>query len=86
MYAIRSYYGPVYIRMPRGNTEVLFENEEEGKFEFEKARKLKEGTDLTIIATGELVSEALNASKILSENGISAEVIAISTIKPIDIV
>lgn len=78
------YNGPVYIRMPRGNTEVLFENEEEGKFEFKRARTLKEGNDLTIIATGELVSEALNASKILSENGISAEVIAISTIKPID--
>ncbi|ABR54345.1 Transketolase central region [Methanococcus vannielii SB] len=79
-----SYNGPVYVRMPRGNTEVIFENEEEAKFEFKKAKTLKEGTNLTIIATGELVSEALNASKILSENNVSAEVIAISTIKPID--
>ncbi|MBA2862143.1 transketolase family protein [Methanococcus maripaludis] len=79
-----NYEGPVYVRMPRGNTEIIFENEEEAKFEFGKARILKEGTDITLIATGELVPEAINASKILLEKGISVEVIAISTIKPID--
>ncbi|WP_292460212.1 transketolase family protein [Methanothermococcus sp.] len=78
------YYGPVYVRMPRGNTETIFKDEEDAKFEFGKARILKEGKDLTIIATGELVPEAIKASVILKENGIDAEVISMPTIKPID--
>ncbi|WP_421077710.1 transketolase family protein [Methanothermococcus sp. Ax23] len=78
------YDGPVYVRMPRGNTETIFKDEEDAKFEFRKARILKEGKDLTIIATGELVPEAIKASAILKENGIDAEVISMPTIKPID--
>nr|WP_198005255.1 transketolase family protein [Methanothermococcus okinawensis] len=78
------YNGPVYVRMPRGNTKTIFSSEEDAKFEFGKARLLKEGNDLTIIATGELVPEAIKASKILKENGINAEVISMPTIKPID--
>ena len=78
------YDGPVYVRMPRGNTETIFKDEEDAKFEFRKARILKEGKDLTILATGELVPEAIKASAILKENGIDAEVISMPTIKPID--
>ena len=78
------YDGPVYVRMPRGNTETIFKDEEDAKFEFGKARILKEGKDLTILATGELVPEAIKASAILKENGIDAEVISMPTIKPID--
>ncbi|MCS3901394.1 transketolase family protein [Methanococcus voltae] len=79
-----NYEGPVYVRMPRGNTEVIFDNEEDAKFELGKARKLKEGTDITIIATGEVVPEALKASEYLSNEGISAEVVSMTSIKPID--
>ncbi|MDK2789634.1 MAG: transketolase [Methanothermococcus sp.] len=78
------YNGPVYVRMPRRDTEVIFESEEDAKFEFGKARILKEGNDLTIIATGEMVPEGLKAAEILKENGIAAEVVSMSTIKPID--
>jgi transketolase len=79
-----TYDGPVYIRMPRGDTETIFKDEEDAKFEFGKARTLKSGKDLTIIATGEMVSEAIKASNLLNENGIDAEVITMATIKPID--
>lgn len=78
------YDGPVYVRMPRGDTETVFKDEEDAKFELGKARILKDGKDLTIIATGEMVPEAIKASNILSENGIDAEVISMPTIKPID--
>jgi len=78
------YDGPVYVRMPRGDTETVFKDEEDAKFELGKARILKDGNDLTIIATGEMVPEAIKASNILGENGIDAEVISMPTIKPID--
>ena len=78
------YDGPVYVRMPRGDTETVFKDEEDAKFELGKARILKDGKDLTIIATGEMVPEAIKASNILSENGIDAEIISMPTIKPID--
>ncbi len=79
-----TYDGPVYVRMPRRDTETVFKDEEHAKFEFGKARILKEGNDLTIMATGEMVPEAIKASNILNENGIDAEVISMPTIKPID--
>jgi transketolase len=57
---------------------------ENGEFKIGKAVVLQEGTDVTIIATGHLVWEALEAAKTLNEKGISAEVINIHTIKPLD--
>lgn len=74
--------GPVYLRLGRCNTEDIFD--ETYKFEIGKGVELTSGDDISIIATGMLVSEALKASEILKSQGISARVINISTIKPID--
>ena len=57
---------------------------EDQVFEIGKAIQLQEGSDVTIVATGHLVWEALEAAKVLHEKGISAEVINIHTIKPLD--
>ena len=69
--AIINYNKPVYLRLARLATPVLFDKETY-KFEFGKASCLKEGKDTTIFATGMMVSEALEAAKILSKNGIDA--------------
>ena len=61
---------------------ILFD--EDYKFEWGKAVILNEGTDVTICATGLMVSEAIEAQKILAEQGISAEIINVHTIKPLD--
>ena len=80
--AIAAYEGPVYLRFGRPAVPVFMPENE--KFEIGKAIKLTEGTDVTIIATGHLVWEALQASEALDAMGISAEVINIHTIKPLD--
>ena len=76
------YNGPVYIRLGRSGVPVIFD--ESYEFEIGKAKELKEGTDVTIIATGIMVSKALEASEELAKQNISARVINMSTIKPID--
>lgn len=76
------YVGPVYIRLGRSNVPVIFD--ENYTFEIGKGVELKSGKDVTIIATGIMVAKALEASEMLSEEGISARVINMSTIKPID--
>ncbi len=80
--AIADHIGPVYLRFGRPKVPVF--TDENQKFEIGKAVQLTEGTDVTIIATGHLVWEALQASEILESKGISAEVINIHTIKPLD--
>ena len=80
--AIAEYEGPVYLRFGRPAVPVFTPAVQ--KFEIGKAIKLTEGKDVTIVATGHLVWEALEASKVLFERGISAEVINIHTIKPLD--
>jgi transketolase len=80
--AIADYHGPVYLRF--GRPVVPNFTPENGKFEIGKAVLLNEGNDVTIIATGHLVWEALLAAEALEEKGISAEVINIHTIKPLD--
>ncbi|MCF8274975.1 MAG: transketolase family protein [Flavobacteriaceae bacterium] len=80
--AIADYEGPVYLRFGRPTVPVFTPADQ--TFEIGKAIKLTEGTDVTIVATGHLVWEALEASKMLFEKGISAEVINIHTIKPLD--
>ena len=80
--AIAKHNGPVYLRF--GRPKVANFTPENGTFEIGKAVKLTEGNDVTIVATGHLVWEALEAAKTLNEAGISAEVINIHTIKPLD--
>ena len=80
--AIASYNGPVYLRF--GRPKVANFTPENQIFEIGKALKLQEGKDVTIVATGHLVWEALQAAETLNEQGISAEVINIHTIKPLD--
>ncbi|KAB8154867.1 transketolase family protein [Kordia sp. TARA_039_SRF] len=80
--AIAEHHGPVYLRF--GRPKVANFTPEDQKFEIGKAVQLTEGTDVTIIATGHLVWEALQAAETLEEAGISAEVINIHTIKPLD--
>lgn len=80
--AIADYDGPVYLRF--GRPKVANFTPENQSFEIGKAVQLYEGTDVTIVATGHLVWEAIHAAQKLNEKGISAEVINIHTIKPLD--
>ena len=80
--AIAEHIGPVYLRF--GRPKVPNFTDENQKFEIGKAVTLKQGNDLTIIATGHLVWEAMEACKALKEININAEVINIHTIKPLD--
>ena len=75
--------GPVYLRFGRLGVPVVFD-ESTYKFEIGKGVVLSEGADVTIIATGLMVEMALNAKELLANQGISAEIINIATIKPID--
>ncbi|MBC2579597.1 transketolase family protein [Clostridium sp. DJ247] len=80
--AAAEYKGPVYIRLGRMAVPTL--HDESYKFEIGKGEILKEGKDVAIIATGIMVSMALEAAKELEKDGISAAVVNIPTIKPID--
>ncbi len=80
--AAAEYEGPVYMRFGRLAVPRIFD--EDYKFEWGKAVVLSEGTDVTICATGLMVNEAIEAKKILAEQGISAEIINVHTIKPLD--
>ena len=75
--------GPVYMRFGRVAVPVINDNPDY-KFEIGKGVTLKDGNDLTIIANGILVSEALQAAEMLAKDGINARVINIHTIKPLD--
>lgn len=80
--AIAKYTGPVYLRFGRPTVPNFTAADQ--KFEIGKAVMLNEGTDVTIIATGHLVWKAIEAGEKLAEKGISAEIINIHTIKPLD--
>lgn len=80
--AIAKYHGPVYLRF--GRPAVPNFTPADQNFEIGKAVMLSEGTDVTIIATGHLVWKAIEAGEKLAEKGISAEIINIHTIKPLD--
>ena len=81
--AAYEHVGPVYIRFGRAAVPVF--HEEEGySFEIGKGEVLQDGTDVAIIANGLMVAEAIEAGKILVEAGISARVINMATIKPLD--
>lgn len=81
--AAYEYEGPVYLRFGRLAVPV-FHDEASFKFEIGKGEVLQEGTDVAIIANGLLVNEAIEAGKALAEAGISARVINLCTIKPLD--
>ncbi|MDA8930563.1 transketolase family protein [Bacteroidia bacterium] len=78
---IADHQGPVYLRFGRPKWPIFTET---GSFEIGKALHMRPGTDVTIFATGHLVWNSLEAAKALAEEGISAEVINIHTIKPLD--
>lgn len=80
--AAAKYYGPVYLRFGRPVVPVFTPEDQE--FEIGKAVMLNEGKDVTIIATGHLVWEAIQAGEELEKIGIDAEIINIHTIKPLD--
>ena len=80
--AAAEYVGPVYLRF--GRPKVPNFTDENQKFEIGKAVTLNEGTDITIIATGHPVWQAVEAAQMLEDKGISVELINIHTIKPID--
>jgi transketolase len=80
--AIAEHHGPVYLRFGRPKVPVFMP--EDQKFVIGEAIHLTEGTDVSIFATGHLVWEALQAAEQLEAKGISAEVINIHTIKPLD--
>lgn len=75
-------YGPVYLRLGRLDVPVIYEDG--AQFQIGKGVHLKDGNDLTIIASGFMLDPAIKAAEMLKEEGISARVIDIHTIKPID--
>ena len=80
--AAAEYKGPVYIRLGRSKVETIFD--ENYKFRLGKGVVVKDGTDVTLIACGIMVEVALRAAELLAADNISAAVVNISTIKPID--
>ena len=81
--AAAEYNGPVFLRFGRSNVPIVYD-ESTYKFEIGKGITVKDGNDVTIIATGIMLNEAIEAEKVLSSEGISARIIDIHTIKPID--
>lgn len=77
------YVGPVYIRTGRPKAPIIYPNG--GNFEIGKANIIREGIDITVIANGLLVQEAVEAACICSEKGIDVRVIDMHTVKPIDV-
>jgi len=75
--------GPAYMRAPRGITPVLLDPETY-RFEAGRAVSLREGSDLTIVASGIMVPRALDAANLLASEGISTRVINMSSLKPLD--
>ena len=82
--AMLEYQGPCYLRTGRPAVECVTDTFENYQFEIGKGVQLEDGQDVTIIACGLMVQEALKARKLLEEEGISARVIDMHTIKPID--
>lgn len=78
-----AYPGPVYLRFTRDAIPCIYDEDE--TFEIGKAKKVKAGSDLTIFANGDTLSLAVEAAKELENDGISAEVYDMHTIKPLDV-
>lgn len=82
IFAAAEYNGPVYVRLGRLPVEDVFDDSYD--FQIGKANTVVEGTDVTVAATGLLVQEAMEAAKMLKEEGISVRVLNFGTIKPLD--
>lgn len=87
-HAVKAAYdidGPVYIRINRGFDQVIYKNVDDCKFEWDKSTLMNDGTDITVIACGSCVFEAMQAARIAkADAGLSVRVINMHTIKPID--
>ncbi len=83
VFAAADFYGPVYMRFGRASVPVIYD-ENTFKFEIGKGIQHGDGADVTIIGTGIMVAEALEARDILAQEGIHARVVDMHTIKPID--
>ncbi|MCX3068289.1 MULTISPECIES: transketolase family protein [Cetobacterium] len=82
IFAAAEYNGPVYIRMGRLDVPVLFDDSYD--FQIGIANTIKEGTDVTILATGLMTARALEAAEKLQAEGVSVRVVNVGTIKPLD--
>ena len=82
--ALINYNGPAYLRLERPATEIVTDEIEGYSFELGKGATLRDGSDVTVIATGITVPMALKAADMLKEEGISARIIDMHTIKPLD--
>lgn len=83
VYAIADYTGPVYMRGLRGNVPVLFD-EQHFRFALGKAQLLRAGEEVALVSTGLMLVPTLEAARLLAEQGISAAVLHVSTLKPFD--
>ncbi len=81
--AIIDYEGPVYFRLNRGNTPIIFDDDYQ--FELGKAVTIREGTDITVFASGSHTSRAYEAADELATDGIDVHLVHVPTIKPLDI-
>lgn len=82
VFAVAEYDGPVYLRLSRAAVPVVYD--ENMKFEIGKGITVREGSDVTIITTGTILSKALEAAEKLEAQGIKATVVDMHTVKPID--
>lgn len=82
--ALMEYDGPAYLRLARSATEVITDRVPDYKFELGKGATLRDGCDVTVIATGIMVPMALEAAEELKDEGLSVRVIDMHTIKPLD--
>ena len=82
--ALLEYDGPAYLRLGRAAVETVTDEIEGYKFELDKGVTLKDGKDVTVIATGLMVQMALKAREMMAAEGVSVRVIDMHTIKPLD--
>jgi len=82
VFAAAEHSGPVYLRLSRAAAPTIFDDSYD--FKIGKGVTVKSGTDITIVSTGQILHECLKASDMLAQNGISARVVNIHTIKPLD--
>lgn len=80
-YAVNVHRGPIAIRYPRGNAQFT---ETQEPFEFGKSSVIRSGVDLSIVAVGNMLTQAYDAAMLLEERGVRAEVVSLRTIKPMD--
>lgn len=81
--AIIEYDGPVYFRLNRGNTPIIFEDDY--RFELGKAVNVREGSDVTVFATGVHTARALEAAEMVAADGIDVNLVHVPTVKPLDV-